>query len=154
MTIFISGRQHSACNTVQLLQHSRLIQHLREKCDFRVFPFCQVVQKHKLFEVELQSIFWLHTLLVTSLPKIVKIRLCVCYSYSNYKVGRFLRHGVISAIAQRRTLTGLVPSSCFLIPASMIQKATGIHEIREARYSGIRKILRYQKWRYYIPWAC
>ena len=28
-----------------------LIQHLSEKCDFRVFPFCQVVQKHKLFGV-------------------------------------------------------------------------------------------------------
>jgi len=24
---------------------------LSEKCDFRVFPFCQVVQKYKLFEV-------------------------------------------------------------------------------------------------------
>jgi len=24
---------------------------LSEKCDFRIFPFCQVVQKHKLFEV-------------------------------------------------------------------------------------------------------
>jgi len=30
---------------------SALIQHLSEKCDFRVFPFCQVVQKHTLFEV-------------------------------------------------------------------------------------------------------
>jgi len=30
-----------AGNTVQL----------SEKCDFRVSPFCQVVQKHKLFEV-------------------------------------------------------------------------------------------------------
>jgi len=28
-----------------------LIQHLGEKCYFRVSPFCQVVQKHKLFEV-------------------------------------------------------------------------------------------------------
>jgi len=37
--------------TVQLLQRSRLIQHLSEKCDFRVSPFCQVVQKHRLFEV-------------------------------------------------------------------------------------------------------
>ena len=32
---------HCACNTVQLI----------EKCNFRVFPYCQVVQKHKLFEV-------------------------------------------------------------------------------------------------------
>ena len=28
-----------------------LIQHLSEKCDFRVFPSCQVVQKHKLLGV-------------------------------------------------------------------------------------------------------
>jgi len=28
---------HCACNTVQLLQRSRLIQHLSEKCDFHVF---------------------------------------------------------------------------------------------------------------------
>jgi len=28
-----------------------LIQHLSEKCDFRVSPFYQVVHKHKLFEV-------------------------------------------------------------------------------------------------------
>jgi len=51
MTIFLSERQLCACNTVQLLQRSRLIQRLSEKCDFRVFPFCQVVQKHNSFEV-------------------------------------------------------------------------------------------------------
>ena len=28
-----------------------LIQHFSEKCNFRAFPFCQVVQKHTLFEV-------------------------------------------------------------------------------------------------------
>jgi len=32
---------HCVCNTIQL----------SEKCDFRVSSFCQVVQKHKLFEV-------------------------------------------------------------------------------------------------------
>jgi len=36
-----SAQVHCACNTVQL----------SEKCDFCVFPFCQVVQKHKLLEV-------------------------------------------------------------------------------------------------------
>jgi len=36
-----SAQVHYACNTVQL----------SEKCDFRVSSFCQVVQKHKLFEV-------------------------------------------------------------------------------------------------------
>ena len=36
-----SAHVHCACNIVQL----------SEKCDFRVSPFCQVVQKQKLFEV-------------------------------------------------------------------------------------------------------
>jgi len=36
-----SAQAQSACNTVQL----------SEKGDFHVSPFCQVVQKHKLFEV-------------------------------------------------------------------------------------------------------
>jgi len=36
-----SAQVHFARNTVRL----------SEKCDFRVSPFCQVVQKHKLFEV-------------------------------------------------------------------------------------------------------
>jgi len=46
-----SALVHCACNTVQVLQRSRLIQHLSEKCNFYGSPFCQVVQKHKLFEV-------------------------------------------------------------------------------------------------------
>jgi len=45
MTIFFfqedSAQVHCACNRVQL----------REKCDFHVSPFYQVVQKHKLFEM-------------------------------------------------------------------------------------------------------
>jgi len=36
-----SAQVHCACNTIQL----------SEKCDFRVSRFCQVVKKHKLFEV-------------------------------------------------------------------------------------------------------
>ena len=36
-----SGQVHCVCNTIQL----------SELCDFRVSPFWQVVQKHKLFEV-------------------------------------------------------------------------------------------------------
>ena len=36
-----SAPVHCACNRVQL----------SEKCNFRVSPFCHVVQKHKLFEV-------------------------------------------------------------------------------------------------------
>jgi len=43
-----SALVHCACFTVQLLQRSQLIQHLSEKCDFRVSPFCQVMQRHKL----------------------------------------------------------------------------------------------------------
>ena len=46
-----SALVHCACNIVQLLQRSRLIQNLSEKCDFHISPFCQVVQKHKLIEV-------------------------------------------------------------------------------------------------------
>jgi len=43
---FLLGRQraaqvHCVCNTIQLT----------EKCDLRVSPFRQVVQKHKLFQV-------------------------------------------------------------------------------------------------------
>jgi len=62
MTIFLSGRQRTgvaycACNTVQPLQRSRLLQHLGGKCDFRVFPFCQIVQKHKLFEGHIAATF-------------------------------------------------------------------------------------------------
>jgi len=36
-----------------------LIQQLSEKCNFRVFLFCQVVQKHKLFKVANNSCFYL-----------------------------------------------------------------------------------------------
>ena len=36
-----SAHMYIVCNTMQL----------SEKCDFRVSPFCQVVQKHKLFGV-------------------------------------------------------------------------------------------------------
>jgi len=36
-----SAQVHCVCNTIQL----------SEICDFRVYAFCQVVQKHKLFEV-------------------------------------------------------------------------------------------------------
>jgi len=43
MTIFFfqedSAKVHCACNTVQF----------NEKCDFRVFPFRQVVQKHNSY---------------------------------------------------------------------------------------------------------
>ena len=45
MTIFFfqedSAQVHCVCNTIQL----------SEICDFHVSAFCQVVQKHKLFEV-------------------------------------------------------------------------------------------------------
>jgi len=36
-----SAQVHSVCNAIQL----------SEICDFRVSAFCQVMQKHKLFEV-------------------------------------------------------------------------------------------------------
>jgi len=37
----VSAQVHCARNTVEL----------SKKCDFRVSPFCRVMQKHKLFEV-------------------------------------------------------------------------------------------------------
>jgi len=36
-----SAQVHCVCNTIRV----------SEICDFRVYPFWQVVQKHKLFEV-------------------------------------------------------------------------------------------------------
>ena len=47
-----------------------------KKCDFCVSSFCQVMQKHKLFEVAggTVKVFWLLTLLVTFLPKNIKMR--------------------------------------------------------------------------------
>ena len=73
MTIFLSERQHCACNTVQLQQRSRLIQHLSKNDfhHFRVSQFSQVVQKHKLFDCLLS---------VTFLPKMSK-SIHVCQSY-------------------------------------------------------------------------
>jgi len=65
-----------AKNTVQLLQRSRVIHHLSEKCDFRVSPFYQVVQKHKLFEVK-------HILIAYFIGNIAvkkNIKICSCVS--------------------------------------------------------------------------
>jgi len=78
-----SAQVHCSCNTVQL----------SEICDFRVSPFCQVVQKHKSFQVAQWSVFSLPTLLVTFLRNMSN-SIHVCQSYSKPKAGRFLRHGV------------------------------------------------------------
>jgi len=74
MTIFFR-RQHTRALFVQHSPTAAV--HLSEKYDFRVFPFCQVVHKHKLLEVAYQSTFWLPTLSVTFLPKNIKICSCV-----------------------------------------------------------------------------
>jgi len=42
-----SAQVHCVCNAIQL----------SEKCDFRVSPFWQVVQKHKLFQVHSKASF-------------------------------------------------------------------------------------------------
>jgi len=42
--LFLSRRQSTGALCVYTIQ-------LSEKCDFRVSPFCEVVQKHKLFGV-------------------------------------------------------------------------------------------------------
>ena len=61
-----SALVHCVCNTIQLSEIS----------DFRASAFCQVVQKHLLFEVAWYSVFWLPTLSVTFLPKYIKIHSC------------------------------------------------------------------------------
>ena len=85
MTIFLSGRQRTGAlcvqkNTVQLLQRSRVIHHLSEKCDFRVSPFYQVVQKHKLFEVK--HILIAYFIGNIAAKKNIKKSVHVCQSYS------------------------------------------------------------------------
>ena len=70
MTFFFfqedSAQVHCVCNTIQL----------SEICDFRVCAFCQVVQKHKLFEVA----YIKHLLIVYFIGNIfaknIKIHLC------------------------------------------------------------------------------
>jgi len=53
----ITDDNFSFRKTAHCVQHSptaacsQLMQHLSDKRDYRVSPFCQVVQKHKLFEV-------------------------------------------------------------------------------------------------------
>jgi len=67
-----------------------LIQYLSEKCDFRVSPFCQVVQKHKLFGGgTVKRLFIAYFIGNISAKKISK-SVHVCQSYSKPEVGRFL----------------------------------------------------------------
>jgi len=47
----VRGSAVSSCAEVIARWCCQLIQHLSEKYDFRVSPFCHVVQKHELFEV-------------------------------------------------------------------------------------------------------
>jgi len=54
MTIFLTGRQRTGALCVQHSPTAAVLltnTAFERKCDFRVCPFCQVVQKHKLFEV-------------------------------------------------------------------------------------------------------
>jgi len=43
-----NAQVHCVCNTIQL---SEICDFLSEICDFRGSAFCQIVQKHKLFEM-------------------------------------------------------------------------------------------------------
>jgi len=90
-----SALVHCACNTVQLLQRSRLIQRLSEKCDFRVSLFCHVVQKHKLFEVALKHLLIAYFIGNISAQKYQILFMCVKVITSN-SWDVFLRHGVFS----------------------------------------------------------
>jgi len=52
MTFFLSGRQRTGALCVQDSPTAEALSTntaFEWKCDFRVSPFCQVVQKHKLF---------------------------------------------------------------------------------------------------------
>jgi len=74
-----------------------------KKYDFRVSPFCQVVQKHTLSEAHviwggIVKCFWLLTLWVIFLPKKTSKYVHVCERCSTPKVGRFLRHSVDATI--------------------------------------------------------
>jgi len=68
------------------------IQAMREKCNFRISRFYQVVQKHKLTDVA----EWGVTVSFDCLHFCQKMSKSVdmCQSYSKPNVGRFLRHGV------------------------------------------------------------
>jgi len=62
-----SAQVYCVFNTIQLSE-------MRYFC---VSTFCQVVQKHKLFDVAQYSVLWLPTLSVAFLPKDIKIHSCV-----------------------------------------------------------------------------
>ena len=70
------------------------MQHLSKKTQFWGFLFPQVVQKHILGEVGKWSTFWLPTLSVTSVPKIIVIKLCT----SSQRWDVFWRHGVYESL--------------------------------------------------------
>jgi len=71
-----------------------LIQHLSEKCNFRVSPFCPVVQKHKLLEGGTVKRRLIAYFIGNISAKKILQSIHVCQSYSKPKVGRVLIHGV------------------------------------------------------------
>ena len=102
------------------------------KCNFRVSPFYQVVQKHKLIDVAYtKSVFWLLTLSVTFLPKISK-SVHMCQSSSKPKVGRFFetrcRHtlpvftGRINGPWTRVVCTDLNPAGPVLVKTTVSEQ--------------------------------
>jgi len=75
------------CNTIQL----------SEMCDFRVSAFCQVVQKHKLFEVAYKRLLIAHFIGNISAKKYQNPFMCVKVIASQ-RWDIFLRHGVVGVL--------------------------------------------------------
>jgi len=84
-----SALLYRACNTVQLLQRSRLIQHLSEKCDFLCFPVLPgSAESHVIWDSIVKYLLTAYFIGNISTEKISK-SVHVCQSYSKTKVWRF-----------------------------------------------------------------
>ena len=109
-----------------------LIQHLSEKCDFRVFPVRQVVQKHTLFDVAQSSVFWLLTFSVKISAKNVKMLSHVL------KLGRFLRHSVrIALLLSAVDVHGYSPQRLVTSTIISILKGPIANGVDSGNYRGI-----------------
>jgi len=81
-----SAQVHYACNAVQLC----------EKCDFRVFPFCQAsAEAQVIWGGIVKRLLIAYFISNISAKKCQNSFMCV-KSYSKPKVGRFLRHGAVA----------------------------------------------------------
>jgi len=70
---------------------------LEGKLHFRVSPFYQLLQKHKLFHVLIVKCLSIAYFIGNISTKKISKSVHMYQSYSKPNVGRFLRHGVVSA---------------------------------------------------------